>query len=147
MKRPHPKGYSSVSPYLVVPDVERQVAFLQQVFGATILEELHSPRGVVWHADILLGDSVIMIGRAQRAYPATQNSIYVWSHNVDAAYAEALRTGATSVEEPTNQFYGIREAGVTDPQGNTWWVGQEVEKLSHQEKEHLIGDTPPEAAA
>ncbi len=146
MKRPQPKDYSSLSPYLMVTDVERQVTFLQRAFAATILEKLHSPSGVIWHADLRIGDTVVMIGRAQRAYPATRNSLYIWCHDVDALYAMALRNGGSSVEEPTNQFYGVREAGVLDPHGNTWWIGQEVENLSHSEKEQRIGDIPPEAA-
>ncbi len=85
-----------------------------------------------------------MIGRAQKAYPATRNSLYLWSRDVDAVYRDALKHGATPVEEPTDQFYGIREAGIRDPQGNVWWIGQEVEKLSHHEKEQRIGDGPPE---
>ncbi len=143
-RNPHPEGYSSLSPYLMVRKVEAQVEFLQRVFGASILEELRSPGGILWHADVRVGNTVVMLGRAQRAYPARVNSVYVWCDDADAVYRDALAQGATSVEVPADQFYGTREAGFRDPQGNIWWVGQQIETLTHEEKEQRIGDGPPD---
>jgi uncharacterized glyoxalase superfamily protein PhnB len=133
-----PPGHSSVSPYLVVEDIEKELAFLSDVFGAEIKEALRNDSGEIWHAEARFGESVVMLGRASKEHPAFASMLYVWVPDVDAAYQGALKNGAQSVAEPANQFYGNREAGVRDPQGNTWWIAREIEKLSNAEVERRL---------
>ena len=138
MRKPAPKGYSSVSPYLVVAEPERELAFVKAVFAAEIKEELRNGAGEVWHGEARIGESLVMIGRASVEQAAFRSMLYVWVEDVDAAYDTALMQGAQSVAEPANQFYGNREAGVRDPQGNTWWIAHEVEKPSNAEVERRL---------
>ena len=133
-----PKGYSSVSPYLVVTDPEQELMFVKVVFAAEIREELRNDAGEIWHGEARIGKSLVMIGRASKEHAAFPSMLYVWVEDVDASYNTALKHGAQSVAEPANQFYGNREAGVRDPQGNTWWIAHEIEKLSNAEVERRL---------
>ncbi|HZQ07649.1 MAG TPA: VOC family protein [Anaerolineae bacterium] len=135
---PAPLGYSTVSPYLMVESVEKQLEFLKNVFEAEITEVLRNPEGHVWHGEARIGDTLVMMGRAQKEYPAISSMLYVFTENVDQVYQRALDQGATSINEPKDQFYGNREAGVRDPQGNIWWIAHEIEKVSDDEAERRL---------
>lgn len=73
----------------MVESIERQLEFLQTVFHAEVKEQLRNPEGVIWHGEARIGDRVIMMGRAQKDYPARQRMLYVWIDNVDAVYERA----------------------------------------------------------
>jgi uncharacterized glyoxalase superfamily protein PhnB len=138
MKGAAPEGYSSVSAYLVADDVEQELSFLTAVFHAEIKEQQRDEAGEIWHGEARIGDSIIMLGRASKEHAAFPSMLYVWVDDVDASYKVALTNGAQSVAEPANQFYGNREAGVRDPQGNTWWIAREIENLSNAEVERRL---------
>jgi PhnB protein len=133
-----PRGYSSVSPYLMVENVEHELEFLRNVFGAEIIEEQPGEQGEIWHGEARVGDTVIMLTRAQKAPSGGQGAIYVWRENVDETYRRALESGGAGVSEPANQDYGTREATIRDPQGNTWWLGQELRKMPTKEIERRL---------
>jgi PhnB protein len=131
-----PEGYPDVCAYLLVPDVAAQVAFLTRVFGATPKEELHAEEsGEVRHAEVRIGDSVIMMGKGGGEWGTMTASIYVYVKDTDAAYQRALDEGATSVMAPADQFYGDRNGGVKDAAGNIWWISTHVEDVSAEEME------------
>ncbi|MFN2563679.1 MAG: VOC family protein [Gemmatimonadaceae bacterium] len=127
--RPIPDGYHTVTPYLVVRDAPRLIEFLQQAFGAT--ERMRAPRpdGTVMHAEVEIGDSRVMIADASDSAPPMPACIHLYVVDTDALYHLALQAGATSLREPTNQFYGDRMAGVQDPVGNQWWIATHVEDV------------------
>ena len=91
------------------------------------------PGGTIGHAEIRIGDSVVMLADATGEHPAGQGNIMVYVSNADAAYQRALKAGATSLQEPTNQFYGDRSAQVRDPLGNQWTIATHVEDVSPDE--------------
>ncbi len=128
-----PDWNNAVSPYLSVDDVEKEIAFIQAVFSGELVEAPKSPDGKVFHAEIKIDDSVIMIGRASKEYPALKGNIHVYVRDVDAVYMRALKSGATKTIEPTDLFYGNREAGVVDPQGNQWWLAQLLKVMTENE--------------
>jgi len=132
---PAPEGYSTVCPYLMVESVEEQLEFLKQVFDAEIVENLKQADGYVAHGEARIGNAVIMMGRAQPKFPARVSMNYVYVDDVDAMYARALQQGATSIMEPGDRYYGYRECGLEDAQGNQWWMAQVVEQLSMEELE------------
>lgn len=140
MKSGAPQGHGNVSPYLIVDSVEKELEFLQAVFGAKTQKQLHNTRGDIWHAEALIGDTIVMLERARKDSPAGQSMLYIWTDDVDTAYKRALQNGAASVQEPQDQFYGNREAGIKDPYGNTWWIAHELEKLSNQEIERRLAE-------
>ena len=118
--------YRTVTPYLVVPDADAEIKFLEDAFGATGKVCERRPDGTVMHAEIRIGDSLVMIGQAGEQWKAIASSLYVWIPNVDEVYAKALGAGATSQGEPEDKPYGHRNAGVVDSNGITWWLGSPV---------------------
>ena len=121
-----PDGRHSVTPRLFVSDAPRLVEFMKYAFGATGSYSDNTP------SDIRIGDSIVMVsGTEFRA--ANEAYLYVYVEDADAAYRRALEKGATSVEEPSDQFYGDRRATVRDSWGNTWQIATHKEDLSLEE--------------
>ena len=127
-----PDGYHSVTPYIVVSNVASVIDFAKATFGAVEKERFARPDGTVMHAEIQVGDSIIMLGASNtpKQMPAT---LYVYLENVDAAYRRALDAGGKSLREPSDQFYGDRMAGVEDTAGNQWWMATHIEDVSPEE--------------
>lgn len=127
-----PDWNKDVSPYLVVQSVEDQIAFLTKVFGTQTIE---APKmnDHVFHAELKLGDSVVMIGRASKDFAAVKGNVYVYVPDVRAVHKKALEHGAKTVMEPADMPYGNIESGFTDPQNNTWWLAQLVKPMSEQD--------------
>ena len=131
-----PLGCRNVTPYVVNEHVDRTMAFLRQAFGAVeTFPALKRPDGAVAHAEMRIGDSVVMLGEASAEYPPMPTFFYLYVEDVDGCYRRALRAGGKSVTEPRDQFYGDRSAGVRDPGGNTWWIATHKEDVSDQELE------------
>ena len=128
-----PEGYHSVCPYLVVEDAAALLAFLREAFDGEERERIATPTGEVMHAEIRIGNSMVMMGGARPGVEATRSSLYFYVEQVDAVYQQALAAGAVSVMAPADQFYGDRNAGVTDPAGNTWWIATHIEDISSAE--------------
>lgn len=126
---PIPEGYNSVSPYLVVEGAESMISFLQATFGAEVLRKMTRPDGAIGHAEVRIGDSVVMLADAAPTAPM----LHVYVDDVDAAYARALEAGGTSLRAPEDQFYGDRSAGVVDAFGNQWWLATHKEDVSEAE--------------
>lgn len=128
-----PKGFHTVTPYLIVEGADKLIDFLKQSFGAEEVERIAGPDGKVGHAEVRIGDSMIMMGEASGEWKPIPGSIYLYVKDTDAAYKHALEAGATSVMEPADQFYGDRNAGVRDVCGNTWWIATHIEDVSSEE--------------
>lgn len=133
--RPIPEGYHSVTPYLLVTGVPHLLDFMKQAFGATERERQTSPDGSVRHAEVKIGDSMIMLGEARGEWKPMPAMLYLYVPDTDATYHRAVQAGARSLREPRNEFYGDRTAGVEDPSGNQWWIGTHVEDVTPEEME------------
>ena len=119
---PITKDYHTVTPYLIVPDVSRLLAFLTQAFGAKEIIRFPRPDGSIMHAEAAIGDSIVMMGEPTSKIGPMPASIFLRVKDADAAYHNALRSGATSVSEPADQPHaGERYGGVKDLCGNIWW--------------------------
>jgi len=118
--------YRTVTPYLVVPDADAELKFLTAAFGATEKFCQRNEKNLVMHAELHIGDSLIMMGQAGDQFKAKPAMLYLWVPNVDEVYQKALSAGATSEREPADQPYGHRNAGVVDARGITWWIGSPV---------------------
>ncbi len=112
-------GFHSVTPRIVVDDVEGQVNFLRTVFGATGSVEPGRP------AEVLIGNSLVMVSPVTERTPF-RAFLYVYVDDADAAYRRALEAGALSVEEPLETPYGDRRAMVRDPFGNVFQIAHQV---------------------
>ena len=131
--KPIPDGYHSVTPYLVVQGADKLIDFLKEAFEGTEVERMTRPDGGVAHAEVRIGDSVIMMGEASGEFPAMPAMIYLYVNDADAVYKRALQARATSLEEPSDQFYGDRRAGVKDQFGNYWYMATHKEDVSPEE--------------
>src|SRR5258706_3557700 len=116
------QDYHTVTPYLIVADVPRLLRFLDEAFGARERMRLPRPDGSVMHAEVSIGDSIIMMGEPMGEVGPMPASIFLRVGDADAAYRKALQAGATSISEPADQPHaGERYGGVIDPCGNRWW--------------------------
>jgi len=131
--KPIPDGYHSVTPYLVVQGVDKLIDFLKKTFDAKEKLRHQRPDGTTAHAEVTIGDSVIMMGDASEQWKAMAAGLYVYVNDVDTTYKRALQAGAKSISEPTDHIYGDRGAGVVDPFGITWWIGTHKEDISPEE--------------
>ena len=130
-----PAGHNAVSPYLLTSRADEVIALLREAFGAQELSRSLRPDGKLMHGEVRIADSVVMISEAGDGMPAQPCMVHVYVPDCDAVYARALRCGATSVQEPTSQFYGDRTAGVCDPGGNRWWIATHEEDVAPDEME------------
>jgi PhnB protein len=128
-----PSDTQSVIPYLVVPDAEKELAFVKEVFGAKEMHVFRDPVGRIAHAQVAIGDSVVMMAQANEQWPSLPAAIYIYVPDVDTAYSRALAAGATSVMQPADQFYGDRNGGVKNSNGVQWWMATHVEDVSSGE--------------
>jgi PhnB protein len=118
---PNTITYPTVTPYLIVPDADVVLAFIKQAFGATEQMVQRNNDGAVAHAEMKIGDSLIMVGQAGGPWRPRSAALYLWMADVDAVYRRALDAGATSESAPEDKPYGQRMAGV-DLGGVTWWI-------------------------
>jgi PhnB protein len=130
--KPKPDNYHSITPYLVVQDASALMDFLQKAFNAIDREVHKDPQGRIMHAEMQIGDSVIMMGEAMDR-PVMHTGFYLYVPDTDTVYAKALAAGGATLLAPVNQFYGDRNAGVTDPFGNQWWIATHIEDVSDDE--------------
>ena len=131
--KPIPDNYHTVTPYLVVPGVAKLIDFLKQTFDAKELVRMPGPGGGVAHAEIKIGDSVVMMGEPMGPQPTMPAQLYVYVKDVDAVYKKALAAGGTSVRDLADQFYGDRNGTVQDPCGNHWGIATHKEDVSPEE--------------
>jgi PhnB protein len=131
-----PEKYHTITPALIVRDAARLIDFLKQVFAAEEVERYAEPDGAILHAEIKIGDSILMIGEAmEEPMPA---ALYLFVDDVDETYKKALQADATSIEEPKDQFYGARVARVKDPFGNRWAIATHKEDVSYEELQRRV---------
>jgi PhnB protein len=130
-----------MTPYLIVDGAAQAIEFYKKVFGATEKMRMPSPGGKVGHAELTLGDSMIMLAdehpemgaRAPRAYGGAAVSLMVYVPNVDDTVKTASAAGAKIVRQVENQFYGDRMGTIEDPFGHRWYVATHVEDVPPEE--------------
>lgn len=133
MLRYKPAGHHDVTPYFTLHGVPAFIEFLQKAFDAKLVGRLDKDDGTVAHAQLTIGDSMLMMGEAPASRKPVEMWLYVYVRDTDATYRRALEAGATSVMEPADQVYGDRNAGVRDPHGNTWWIATHKEDVPGEE--------------
>ena len=145
-KLPRPAGHHTITPGFIVPNAAKVIDFLQRAFGAETVDRYDGPNGEVFHAEVRIGDSVLMLGESGHGHdpmPASL-SLYVDTGDaVDLAYKRALAAGANSQMEPANQFYGYRSATVRDPGGSKWTICAVIEELTREEIARRMANQKP----
>ena len=143
-KVPHiPKGYNSVTPYLIVKGAARAIDFYKKVLGATEVMRMDGPNGTVMHAELKIGDSCIMLAdeqpemgyRSATTIGASPISLYVYLPDCDEVIKRAVSEGAELKRAVQDQFYGDRNGTIHDPFGHVWTIATHVEDVSKEEME------------
>jgi PhnB protein len=128
------KGYPMLSSVIVLDDCARAIDWYKKVLGARQRLRFDMPGGTVAHCELGFGDAVLMMGSPMPPqFPPKKASLAIYVKNCDATYKEALSAGARSMQEPTDQFYGDRNARFEDPFGNEWSVMTHVKNVSEKE--------------
>ena len=133
--KPIPEGYHTVTPYLVVEGAGKLIDFLKQAFDAEVVFRMPGPNDTVGHAEVRIGNSMIMLADASAEHQAAPGMICLYVEDVDTLYQRAIAAGATSIKEPANQFYGDRSGGVKDASGIQWWISTHIEDVAPEEME------------
>jgi PhnB protein len=129
-----PEGYHSVQPYLILKNCAAAIELYKHAFGATEKMRMPRPNGTIAHAEIHMGDSVVMLADENpeigawsiEHYGGSPVSLLIYVDDCDAVYKQALGAGASSLREPADQPYGDRMAGVKDPFGYQWWIAAQI---------------------
>ncbi|MCD7034861.1 VOC family protein [Metabacillus sp. GX 13764] len=134
-----PEGMRTVSPYILVPQASQFIQFVETVFHGKLKYKLDRPDGSVMHAEMIVGDSIIMTGEPMEEGGAFPASIYIYVPDCDHVFERAVACGGTAVMEPANMRHaGERYGGVKDPFGNIWWIATHIEDLSPREQAERI---------
>jgi PhnB protein len=130
-----PEGLRSVTAGMNVKDAAKFLEFLVKAFEADVVQKHEAPKGVVGHAKVRIGDSILECSEAHGKWGTRTGTTHLYVPDVDAVYECALKAGATSLSEPKDQFYGERSGGVMDEWGNNWYVATHKESLTKEEVE------------
>lgn len=133
--KPIPDGFHTVTPHLTIRGADRLMEFFAHAFDAQERSRTRDANGRIANAEMMIGDSIVMLAEANDKYPPMPSAYYLYVPDTDATYRRALAAGATSLMEPADQFYGDRNAGIQDPSGNQWWIATHVEDVSAKEME------------
>jgi PhnB protein len=141
MAKPIPDGYHTVTPYIAVDGAADAIEYYKQAFGANERMRMDGPDGSIAHAEIEIGDSLVMISdpfpqstvKPPRTLGGTSASIMLYVEDVDAVVKRAVDAGATVEMEPQDMFWGDRFGTVVDPFGHTWSVATHIEDVSPEE--------------
>ena len=136
-----PKGYHTVTPGLAVRGADKFIAFAKKAFGAKEVMRMPGPGGSLMHAELVIGDSQVMVGdevpgmgnRSASALGGTPVTLYIYVENCDAIFKKAVAAGASVRMPMENMFWGDRMGQVVDPFGNTWGIASRIEDLSPRE--------------
>jgi PhnB protein len=136
-----PAGYHSITPYLIIDGAARAIDFYRRAFDAKELMRIPSPHDKIGHAEIKIGDSVIMMAdehpemdaRSPTHFGGSPVTILLYVEDVDKQFKQALAAGATEVRPVADQFYGDRSGTLKDPFGHNWHLSTHKEDVSMEE--------------
>ena len=136
--KPIPEGYRTITPYLVVKGADKLIDFLKKAFGAEERFRMPGPNGTIAHAELKIGDSMLMTADGAREWQPMPSMIHLYVEDCDRFYKQAVDAGASSVHTPELQFYGDRRAVVKDTFGNVWYMATHVEDVSAEEMQQRM---------
>jgi PhnB protein len=136
-----PDAYHSVTPYLIVRGGTRAIDFYKKAFGATELMRLDAPGDKIGHAEIKIGDSIVMLAdenpdwdsKSPESYGGSPVHLMIYVEDVDKVFKQSVGAGATEKRPVKDQFYGDRSGTLTDPFGHSWTIATHKEDLSEEE--------------
>jgi PhnB protein len=155
MVQPVPTGYAGVTPYLIIRGAARALEFYKKAFGATELMRFPAPGGKIGHAEIKIGEGVVMLAdespemghTSPQTIGGTPVSLMFYVPDVDALFAKALAAGGVVKQPLKDQFYGDRSGTITDPFGHVWTIATHVEDVSAEEMQRRMAALAPSGQA
>jgi uncharacterized glyoxalase superfamily protein PhnB len=135
-----PANYNTIDPYIPVKGVAAFVEFLTKAFDAKEDFRVPNPDGTIGHAEVRIGDSVLLMFDSNDNWPATPAFLRIYVEDADASFRRATEAGAKSLTKVMDSFLGERGGRVKDPFGNIWWIITRVENLSDEEKARRAGE-------
>jgi len=156
--KPIPEGYHTLTPSLTVKDGAKAIEFYKKAFGAQERMRLPGPDGRLMHAELQVGDSIVMLGeempemgcKEPASVGAVSSSLYLYVPDVDAAFNRAVQAGAKALMPPADMFWGDRFGTVEDPSGHRWGLATHKEdptpaEMEKRQKEFLASMAKPKA--
>ncbi|MGH7581420.1 MAG: VOC family protein, partial [Gemmatimonadales bacterium] len=136
-----PKGHHTITPSLFVAGAAKAIEFYKKALGAVELTRFAGPDGSIMHAELRIGDSIIMLadempdqgGRGPKSIGGTPVSFFLYGEDVDGAWKRAVDAGAKPVVPLADQFWGDRTGCLEDPFGHQWWLAQHIQDLTPEE--------------
>jgi PhnB protein len=144
--RPIPEGYTTVTPWLISQHTARLIDYVKGAFDAEELFRLVGDDGRIGHAEVRIGDSVVLLFDAKPDWPPTPGFLRLFVDDAHAVHRRAVAAGGTSVTEVTHLSFGDLVGRVRDPLGNLWWIQTHIEDVSPEDLERRLSD-PTFAAA
>ena len=137
-----PKGYGTVTPWLISRDSAALIRVLESAFRAEEItgSRMNNPDGSIAHVEVRIGSSIVMLFDAYEGWPETPGFFRLFVDDADATYQQAMRAGATSITEVTELFWGDRVGRVRDPFGNIWWLQSHVTDVPHDQMQARMED-------
>ena len=130
--RPIPKGYHSLTPALNQADAAQTIDFCKKAFGAKEIMRMPGPNGKIMHAELQIGDSIVMLNDAMQE-PPQPAGLFLYVPDVDKTFAKAIKAGATELMAVQDMFWGDRFGRVMDPSGNRWGIATHREDVAPKE--------------
>lgn len=151
--KPVPEGYHTITPYLIVKGAARAIEFYKQAFGAKEIMRFPGPNDTITHAEIKIGDSVIMLAdepatgehRTPQSLGGSPVGLMIYVPDVDRVFTNAVSLGARETRPVQDQFYGDRSGNLTDPYGHVWTISTHVEDVSAEEMRRRMAALPKSA--
>lgn len=146
--KPIPTGYHSVTPAIIVKRAGDAIEFYKKAFGAQELSRMAMPDGSIGHAEIKIGDSIVMLGEENREWGALSpestsgnpQSLHIYVDDADKIFAQAVRAGAKVRQPLEDAFWGDRYGKVTDPFGHVWGIATHIKDMTHDEMKNAMDD-------
>ncbi len=139
--KPIPEGYHTVTPYLTQESTAKAIDFYKRAFDAAEIMRMEGPGGKIGHAEIRIGDSVVMLAdempgsdtRSPKSLGGTTSGVFLYVKDVDATFNKAVTAGAKAVMQPQDMFWGDRFGRLTDPFGHSWAMATHIEDVAPDE--------------
>jgi PhnB protein len=142
---PIPTGYHTATPYLTLNDCASAIEFYKKAFGAQVLVKMDGPSGKIGHAEMKIGDSMIMLSdemdqgnKGPKSLGGTTASVFLYVNDVDSSFKQAVDAGAKADMPPTDMFWGDRFGKLTDPFGHSWAMATHKEDVTPEEMKKRI---------
>jgi PhnB protein len=143
-----PTGYHSVTPSIIVRQAKDAIEFYKRAFGAEVVSRMDGPDGSVMHAELRIGDSIVMLGEENEAWgtksPLSTNglpvSLHIYVDDADAVFERAIEAGATVRYPMEDAFWGDRYGKVADPSGHEWGIATHTRDLTSDEMKRAAED-------